>query len=377
MRIYMDNAATSFPKPPSVIESMINYMNSSGASVSRSSSSQATATSDSLFELREVLCDFFGGDDSRNVVFTKNITEALNIMVSGLIHKGDPVLISSLEHNATIRPLTRAGAILLPIPVSSAGIMDMEFVRKNISGVKALFCLHGSNITGDIMPIEELGLLCRQHQVPFIVDTAQTAGLLPLHMKKMHIDALCFTGHKALLGPTGTGGLVLTREIAKQIPPFITGGSGSFSDSPEHPMVMPDKLEAGTPNIVGLIGLLAALQYIQSNGREQLFRQETQMGCRFYEMLSSLPQVTLIGSADYSNKPPVFSLDFHTKDNGEVSYRLATDHHMDNRSGLHCAPMAHQTYGTYPQGTVRLSLSHFTTAEELEIAYQAIQSIQR
>lgn len=375
MRIYMDNSATSFPKPDCVIKAMTDYMSNIGSSVSRSTSSQASATSDRLFELRELLADLFGAKDSRNVVFTKNITESLNIIIHGFIQPGDKVLVSSLEHNAVMRPLTQKGAEILAIPTDPKGILDLDFVRRHLPSVKAFLCTHVSNVSGDVLPIELLASMSKEQQVPFILDSAQSAGLLPIDLRQIPIDGLCFTGHKALLGPSGTGGMILSKSFAKVLPPFITGGTGSRSDDEIHPVMMPDKFEAGTPNIVGLIGLSAAIEEIKKEGIHAIFKQETRLGIRFFDMLSSLKGLDIIGSQDYPNKPPVFSLNFKNIDNAKVSYLLSEKYHIDNRCGLHCAPRAHKTYGTYPHGTVRLSLSRFTTEDQLETAFQALRTI--
>lgn len=375
MRIYMDNSATSFPKPPSVVQAMVEYMTTIGSSVSRSTSAQAIQTGDRLFQLRESLTAFFGAPDSRNVIFTKNITEALNIIVHGLIQEDDRVLVSSLEHNAVMRPLTRVKAEILAVPATEDALLDMDFVRRHLPTAKAFFCTHVSNVSGDVLPIESLCALCAAEGIPFILDSAQSAGLLSIDLRQMPIDGLCFTGHKALLGPTGTGGMILSEKLAKQLPPFITGGTGSRSDDEVHPLILPDKFEAGTPNIVGLIGLAAAIEYIEQNGKETLFARETELGQHFFEKISSLDGIRIIGSHDYHSKPPVFSLDFAHIDNAEASYLLSEKYRIDNRCGLHCAPRAHKTYGTYPHGTVRLSLSHATTEEELVLAFKALREI--
>ncbi|MDO4793706.1 MAG: aminotransferase class V-fold PLP-dependent enzyme, partial [Filifactor alocis] len=226
MRVYMDNSATSFPKPKQVTDAMVEYMLHSGTNISRSTSSQADATADKLFVLRETLADFFHASDSRNVVFTKNITEALNIVIKGFLQTGDTVMTSSVEHNAVIRPLVQQGVNILSVPVSREGVMDLDFVKKHLPNVKAFFCTHVSNVSGDVMPIEVLAELCRERTIPFILDSAQSAGLLPIDMEKTPIDCLCFTGHKSILGPTGTGGMIIDPEFAKKVPPFITGGTG-------------------------------------------------------------------------------------------------------------------------------------------------------
>lgn len=375
MRVYMDNSATSFPKPKQVSDAMVEYMLYSGTNVSRSTSSQADATADKLFVLRETLAEFFHVSDSRNVVFTKNITEALNIVIKGFLHTGDTVMTSSIEHNAVIRPLVQQGVNILSVPVSREGVTDLSFVKTNLPFVKAFFCTHVSNVSGDVMPIEVLAELCREFNIPFIVDSAQSAGLLPINMKRTPIDCLCFTGHKALLGPTGTGGMIIDPEFAEKVPSFITGGTGSLSHEEVHPDLLPDKYEAGTANIVGLIGLLEGVRSILDLGLDKRWEIETSLGQNFFEQLSSLNGIDILGSQDYCTKPPVFSLNFKNFDNADISYLLAQRYQIDNRCGLHCAPRAHQSYGSFPQGSVRLSLSHFTTEEELDYVTQALREL--
>ena len=230
----------------------------------------------------------------------------------------------------------------MAIPVSPEGALDLDFARKNIQGIKAVFCTHASNVSGDRVAIEDLIPIAKSAGVPFILDAAQTAGHIPIDMTALDIDCLCFTGHKGLLGPTGTGGMILTKEFAKELKPFITGGTGSQSDEEIHPLQMPDKFEAGTPNIVGLVGLLASIEYIEEEGLGKIFDQEIKNGQYFYEQLSRLPDVRIIGSKDYTCKMPVFSLDFVGQDNATISYLLGTKYNIDNRTGMHCAPRAHR-----------------------------------
>ncbi len=375
MRVYMDNSATSFPKPQSVVDAMVDYMTRGGTNVSRSVSAQAAGAADKIFTLREVLADFFNAPSSRSVVFTKNITEALNIIIKGFVRAGDAVMISSLEHNAVTRPLVQQGARIVAIPVSDKGLLDIDFVNNHISSVKAVICTHASNVSGDILPIEKIAEICKIYHKPFILDSAQSAGVLPIDMQSLSLAALCFTGHKALLGPSGTGGMIIDEAFAEQIPSYTTGGTGSKSHEEIHPRLLPDKYEAGTPNIVGLIGLLAGVESILDMGMQNRLKHEREMAQYFFEKIASLKNVRVIGSTDYSKKLPVFSLDFDGIDNAAASYLLADTFGIDNRPGLHCAPRAHQVYGTYPRGTVRLSLSHYTTASEIDYAFDALKNI--
>ncbi|MDO4712033.1 MAG: aminotransferase class V-fold PLP-dependent enzyme [Peptostreptococcaceae bacterium] len=375
MRVYMDNSATSFPKPPGVIEAMVEYMSMGGTNISRSISAEASAAGDQIFTLREKLADLFQAESSKEVIFTKNITESLNIVIKGYIRKGDPVVVSSLEHNAVMRPLVQQGAKILTIPVSENGQMDLDRAKESIPSAKALICTHVSNVSGDVMPIDKLSEICQQHKIPFILDTAQSAGVIPIDLKKTPVECLCFTGHKALLGPTGTGGMIIQSRFAEKIPCFITGGTGSRSHEEIHPCILPDKYEAGTQNIVGSIGLSASLEYLERVGIREIFQRETHLGQLFFEMLQKIDGIRIIGSKKYAEKPPVFSIDFLSHDNADISYLLANKYHIDNRPGLHCAPRAHRSYKTFPHGTVRLSLSHFTTENDLEYAVHAIQEI--
>ena len=375
MRVYMDNSATSFPKPPEVIDAMVEYMSQGGSNISRSMSTEALSTGSKIFMLRETIKDFFGAKSSRNVVFTKNITESLNIVIKGLVRAGDTIMISSLEHNAVTRPLVQQGAKIIAIPVSQEGILDIDFVKNHIHFVKAVICTHVSNVSGDIMPIDAIAEICADNKVPFILDSAQSAGILRIDLRKTPIDCLCFTGHKSLLGPSGTGGMVIQDAFAEKIPSYITGGTGSQSHEEIHPQLLPDKYEAGTQNIVGLVGLLAGIESINTMGLDKRLAHEQQLGQKFFEMLSQLSGFRIIGGNHYGKKLPVFSLDFQMMDNADVSYLLGSHYNIDNRPGIHCAPRAHQSYGTYPQGTVRLSLSHFTTGQDLEYAFHALKEI--
>ena len=350
-------------------------MTQGGSNISRSTSAQANSIGYEIFTLREKIARFFNAKDSRNVVFSKNITESLNIVIKGYIQKGDTVMISSLEHNAVTRPLVQQGANILAIPISPQGVMDIDFVHENISKVKALICTHASNVSGDVMPIDILAQICRENGIPFILDSAQSAGLLPIDMEKTPIDCLCFTGHKSLLGPSGTGGMVICSEFAEKVPALITGGTGSKSDDEVHPCLLPDKYEAGTQNIVGLIGLSAGIDHINQLGLEKRFAIETALGQEFFEKIRSIPEIEIIGSKDYSCKPPIFSLDFLNRDNAEISYLLSSEFKVDNRVGIHCAPRAHRSYGTFPHGTLRLSLSHFTTKDEIAYVADAIHRL--
>lgn len=375
MRIYMNQAATSYPKPEVVIQAMVEYMEHNGATISRSTSTEATKTDFQIMALRELIAEFFHAEDPRGVIFTKNITEALNIVIHGLIEPGDRVLITGLEHNAVVRPLTQRGAEILEIPTSQIGALDFDYVDSVIDSVKAVISTHASNLTGDIVPIDQLAKRCQQREIPFIVDAAQSAGALSIDLSVTPIDALCFTGHKSLLGPTGTGGVVFRPPFAKKIPPLLTGGTGSLSDEENHPLLLPDRFEAGTPNIVGLIGLFAAFEYLMDYGLERRFQEETAIGTAFYDALQSIPGLVIHGSNDYSHKLPVFSFSYSDLDPADISYQLANQYGIANRCGLHCAPRAHKTYGTFPTGTVRLSLSHRTTQKEMDYVISALQNI--
>lgn len=380
-RIYLDNAATSFPKAPGVAEAVYNYLTNVGSNVNRGVYDEALEAEETIFETRELLCELFNFDKPENVIFTKNITESLNVLINGLFKPGDHVLISAMEHNAVTRPLHHLakkynGALeITVIPCNETG--ELPFSEEHLLNylrpeTKAVIMSHASNVCGTVLPLEWIGNFCREHNLFFIIDTAQTAGFLDIDFSELRADALAFTGHKGLLGPQGTGGFLVNSRLARALKPLIVGGTGSNSENIFQPEFMPDRFEAGTLNIPGIYGLNAALKYIKSRKLSSIREKELFLTERFLNKILNVKGVEVIGRKNIENRTAVISLDFPDRDNALVSHFLYKNYGILNRCGLHCAPLAHKTLGTFPQGTVRLSFSHFNTAEEIDYAVDAI-----
>ena len=521
-RIYLDNTATSFPKPPEVITAISDYMGNCGSNINRGCYSDAYRTEEMVLETRELLCELFGGEDPANVIFTKNVTESLNVILKGLLRPGDHVLVSSMEHNAVMRPLRqleKTGVSFTRLPCLEDGTLAVrcgEYSPKNappareasdiseylLPNTRAIVMTHASNVCGTVLPAEDIGAFCAEHGLFFILDAAQTAGLLDIDMEQMHIDALAFTGHKGLLGPQGIGGFILNRRIEPHIEPLLSGGTGSFSHSEEVPRILPDRFEPGTPNIPGIIGLGAALKCIKTRkiyaaldkdaprgaryddkpplsgetlpdakhsdkaafpyrknsrrymkspdfleGTTALLVHELALTGRFIAQIKPLEEEGLIrivglsdperdmflcnlsanetaiakrqlagiycetdltgwGSGEAANDPLAFvpddeqaandqpawniakitagrfaartgvvSVQTLCLDQSEAAYLLDSRYNIQTRVGLHCAPHAHMTLGTYPAGTVRFSFGWANTVEECDAAARALAEI--
>ncbi len=389
-QIYLDNASTSFPKPKVVADAVYKYMTEGGANLSRGSYASATAAAEAVFDVRCDLCTFFGARDAQNVVFTKNITEALNVIIKGLLHPGDHVLVSSLEHNAVMRPLQQLGEELTAstpahaisfsrIPADSEGNMQLEMLPQLVRpNTRAIICTHASNVCGTLQPLAQLGDFCRKRGLWFIVDTAQTAGSLTINMQELNIDALAFTGHKGLLGPQGIGGCILSDEIAHCITPLVVGGTGSASHSEQQPDFLPDKFEAGTLNIPGIIGLGAALRWLQLQGIDKLRERElalTQQLLQGLQLLEAKQLLHIVGRRDCSCRTSVVSISSQRLDIATLAYALSEKYGIATRVGLHCAPYAHKVLGTYPTGTLRFSLGGSNSAQDVASALQALEEV--
>lgn len=378
-RVYLDNGSTSFPKAPGVTDAMKNFMDNVGTNINRGGYEDAYAAEDVIFSTREKLCSLFHFPRSRNVIFTPNITYSLNYIIKGYLKPGDHVLVSAMEHNAMMRPLvqmTQHGVTFDRMPCNSDGELLLNEVEGLIRpNTKAILMLHGSNICGTLLPVEQVGEICKNHGLKFVVDSAQTAGIFPIDMQKMNIDCLAFTGHKSLLGPQGIGGFILTDEMADQIEPLITGGTGSVSDTEIQPDFLPDKFESGTMNIPAIYGLDAALSYLQRTGLEEIRSHELELTQLFLEGVGNMDQVRIVGRKDLEQRAPVVSLDFLGRDNAQISFLLDSEHGISTRCGMHCAPNAHKTLGTFPQGTVRFSFGHKNTPEEVRFALDSIHQI--
>ena len=376
-KIYLDNGSTSFPKAPGVSDAVKFFMDQVGANVNRGGYESAYSAEDVIMETRERLCRLFHfGKRLKNVIFTPSVTYSLNSIIKGWLQPGDHVLVGSLEHNAIMRPLVQMESIGVAfdrIPADEEGRMLVEEIEPLIRpNTKGILTLHGSNVCGSITPLQQVGEICQRHNIKFVVDAAQTAGVFPIDMEAMHIDVLAFTGHKSLLGPQGIGGFLLTDEMAREIRPVITGGTGSVSDSEEQPDFLPDKFESGTMNIPGIFGFHAALGYLEQRGIENIRAHELSLACAFIEKVKDIPGVRVVGPGPEEERAPVVSLDFTAGDNAEVAFILESQYGIMTRCGLHCAPNAHKTLKTFPQGTVRFTFGWANTMEEVEAAAGAV-----
>lgn len=379
MIVYLDNGATSFPKPNTVIDAIVGALNSSG-SLHRSQSRNALDLERSVYDARALIADFFNFSAIDHVVFTKNITESINLVLNGFLSEGDHVVTTTLEHNAVIRPLDylerKKNVTYSVIPLDLEGALDYEALRIKLSTrPKLMIATHASNVSGDIVDINRIGSMCSEFDVPFLVDTAQSAGVVEVDFEASGATFLAFTGHKSLLGPQGIGGLLIKSGYSGLIEPFILGGTGSVSESSQQPEMMPDKFESGTQNILGILGLKAGIEYLNSFGLGQIRDHENRLIQKFQNAFENDSRVRIIGNLGTDKRVGILAMDFLTMDNSTVVYELSKTYNISTRGGLHCAPLAHKAYGSYPRGTVRFSVSHFTTDDEIEYAIEAINKI--
>lgn len=377
--IYLDNASTTFPKAPNVANAMSDYLTNYGININRGSYALAYDVEDIIYTTRQRLNTLFNGHDPSHVTFTQNVTMSLNMVIKGLLKAGDHILVSSMEHNAVMRPLTQLldnGITFDVIPCDVTGSIKIDAIESLIRpNTVAIIINHASNVCGTIQPIQSIGALCKAHNLHFIVDAAQTAGVIPINVKACHIDALCFTGHKGLLGPQGIGGIILTKEIAQTLTPLIAGGTGSFSHLETIPTHMPDAFEAGTLNLPGIIGLNEGLSYIESKGMEKIHNHELALTQAFLEGLQFIDCINIVGNQNIQDRTAVISITIDGMDPASIAYELESNYHIMTRVGLHCAPRAHQTLGTYPEGTVRFSFGYANTLEEVDMALSVLHTI--
>lgn len=371
--IYLDNAATSFPKAKGVSDAMKYYLDSVCANVGRGSYGRATDAGLIVLETRERIAEAFGCDDPRNVVFTAGNTMSLNLVIQGCIRSGDRVLISPFEHNSVLRPLIALGAEVVRIPCSSDGKILPELLKGDLSTFRACVVTHCSNVSGMIQPLQALSERLRPFGVPMIVDAAQSAGHFPFTMQDIGADAVTLPAHKGLRAAQGLGVLMLTAEFAQRLRPVMIGGTGSASHSEQMPQFMPDRFEAGTLNLPGIYGLHKAMELFDPQRTRNIELQQIR---RFLCGILTMPHVRLLGSSVPEDRVAVFSLDFTNKDNAEIAFLLEDHHGLLTRCGLHCSPEAHKAHGTYPHGTVRFSFSEYTTDAEIDYALGAIRSFE-
>ena len=377
--VYLDNGATSFPKAPGVGEAMAKYIIESGVNINRGTYEKASGAALAVLECREMLKELFHfkGRESQ-VIFTPGHTYGLNQIIRGFLKTGDHVIVSSMEHNAVMRPLVemeQKGFYFDRIPADEAGRTNPEDIIPLIHhNTKLVVVNHASNVSGTIFPLQEISEICYKRGVPLAVDAAQTAGHMDIDMSKMHIAALSVPGHKGLLGPQGIGAMILDKDFVGALRPIVTGGTGSASNCEVQPSYLPDKYESGTLNLPGIIGLHKSVEFIMNTGVDKLQQHDKKCTQQFLEGVKDLP-LRVVGPADVEQQVGVVSLDFLDKDNAEVAYRLEQDYGIMTRCGLHCAPNAHKTLGTFPHGTVRFSFGYSTTEEEIEYAVNAIKQM--
>lgn len=379
-KIYFDNGSTSFPKAPGVGEAMMELLNQGAFNINRGGYEGAYEIAERVLDTREMLAKLFHAESSRQVVFTPGITWSLNMFLQGYLKPGDHVIISGLEHNAVMRPLENLrrnrGITYDVVGTSDEGEVSAEKVEEKISeNTSLVLLLHASNVCGTILPIEEIGAVCRRKGIFFAVDTAQSAGTLQIDMQKAGIDFLAFTGHKGLKGPQGIGGFLISDALNQEVYPVILGGTGSRSDSFLQPDTLPDKYESGTLNLPGIIGLHAALSYLEKVGIDEVRRKKTLLTEQFLDGVSGLDGVRIVGKKSMENRTAVVSLDFSGIDNAMAAFWLEQEYGIMTRVGLHCAPLAHQSLGTFPQGTVRFSFSEQNTEEEIEKGIEAVKGV--
>lgn len=380
--IYFDNAATSWPKPPCVAEAMTHYMSEIGASPGRSGHRLAIEAARVVYGAREAVAELFHAPDPLRVVFGANVTEALNLALNGLLQPGDHVITGSLEHNSVMRPLRaleRGGVRVTAVPCSATGELDPQDLEAAIGPDTRLIVLnHASNVVGTILPVAEAGRIARQHDLLLLVDAAQTAGAYPIDMQAEAIDLLAFTGHKSLYGPMGTGGLVIGERVdARRLAPLKRGGTGSRSEREEQPEFLPDLCESGTPNAVGLAGLGASVRWLLAQGLATIRSHEVMLTRQLLAGLTAIRGVTVYGTGDAERQTATVSFNIAGLEPSEVGLRLDDEFGIMCRVGLHCAPAAHRTLGTFPGGTVRFGLGAFNTADEVAAALQAVATLAR
>lgn len=374
--IYFDNAATSLQKPEAVIEAVTEAMKSLG-NASRGAHSAALGSNRMVYETRELLAELFHIDDPSRIAFTMNATESLNIAIAGIFRPEDHVITTVMEHNSVLRPLYRmeeSGTELSFLQADKKGNISYEELENAIrSNTRAVICTHASNLTGNVLDLEKIGEICKKHRLLFLVDASQTAGIIPIDVQKMEISVLCFTGHKGLLGPQGTGGIYVAPEI--NIRPLIVGGSGVQSYLKTQPDEMPARLEAGTLNAHGIAGLHEAVSYIIEKGVEQIYQEEHEKTDYFYRMIRSIPDIHIYGDPEAELHAPIIALNIGDYDSAQVADELMETYGIATRAGAHCAPLMHQALGTQKQGAVRFSFSQFNTRKELDAGIQALREL--
>ena len=376
--IYLDNAATTYPKPTEVLERMTDLYKRFGVNPGRSGYDLCLIGGNLVQTTRKQLTELFGGSNPDRLIFSYNASEALNILIQGMVEPEDHVVSTMVEHNSVIRPLNHLkqerGITVDYIPYEKDGVVDPQRIADSFRNETSVVIVnHGSNVIGSIQPVAEIGRLCRERGILFVVDTAQTAGIIPIDMEEMSIDALAFTGHKSLLGPTGIGGLYVREGVT--VRPTRYGGTGVRSAYPFHLEEYPYRLEVGTGNVLGIIGLHASLQYIADKGMDTIYRHEMELFSALQAGLQRIEGLTLHGTTSLENRLPVLSLTVEGRDPSDVGTMLDVDHNIATRTGLQCAPLVHEQMGTAPRGTVRMSIGPMNKASDVDAVLNAMMDI--
>ncbi|MBN1535596.1 MAG: aminotransferase class V-fold PLP-dependent enzyme [Anaerolineales bacterium] len=378
--IYLDNAATSWPKPPEVALAMTHFIEEIGANPGRSGHRLSIEAARVMFAAREAIAELFGENDPLRVIFGLNVTDGINLALHGLLKPGDHVITSSMEHNSVMRPLndlSEQGVDFTQAVCNSEGVLDLSSIETALrSNTRVIVINHASNVCGTIQPIAEIGQLARRHNLIFLVDAAQTAGVIPIDMQHDHIDLLAFTGHKSLYGPMGVGGLIVSERVDPvNMHPSRQGGTGSRSEREVQPDFFPDRFECGTPNAVGVAGLLAAMQWINEQGMNKIRMHEERLCAELLQGLLCIPGVKVYGPQNAEKQTGVVSFNIQGIEASTVGLRLDDEFGILCRVGLHCAPSAHRTLGTFPKGNVRFGIGAFNTIEDIHQALQAVSQL--
>ena len=377
--IYFDNAATSWPKPPAMMEAMARFNESIGANPGRSGHRLSIEAARVVYEARERVAELIGAPDPLSIAFAKNATEAINCVLFGMLKPGDHVVTSGVEHNSVMRPLRfleQQGVELSVVPCSPAGVLDPgDAMRAMKRHTKLVVATHASNVTGALLPLDALARIAHERGTVFVVDASQTAGSVPIDVIRTGIDILCFTGHKSLLGPQGTGGFYIRKGLEQRVRPLMRGGTGSASEFEEQPDFLPDKFESGTPNAIGLAGLAAGIRFVLDLKVERIRENEAHLTRLFLEGLAGIPGAILYGPQDAGERTAVVSFNVRGISPSELAFELDEQFAVLSRPGLHCAPSAHRTIGTFPEGTVRFSFGYSTTEDEIRHGLEAVAQI--
>ncbi|MFC2038873.1 aminotransferase class V-fold PLP-dependent enzyme [Chloroflexota bacterium] len=380
--IYLDNAATSWPKPPEMIKAINETMEHAGGNPGRSGHSLSISAARVMYDTREEIARFFGISNPLRVIFTGNATHSINLALYGILKPGDHVVTSSMEHNSVMRPLRHLetqGVKLSVVPCAADGSLDTDNLTRVVnSDTKLIVVTYASNVVGTLLPVTEIAAIAHQSGALLLVDAAQAAGVFPINLQKTGIDLLAFTGHKELQGPTGIGGLIFADNIdISNIEPLMRGGTGSRSDSEEHPDDLPDKYESGTANLAGIAGLGAGLRWVTDRGVDEIRSHMIELSQVLIEGLSGIPNLKIYGTLDPERSVAVVSFTIAGKRVSEIGFRLDEEYGILTRVGLHCAPAAHRTIGSFPEGTVRLAPGVFTTGNDIQETIQAISRVAR